>query len=126
MTAIRVLIVDNMMLELGLEAETAIDLETRLFSRTDTYVVNPKVVAYLKALKPDDYDLIVVGNNNGAGVEKAAAMPVALRSRTVIVWNSIPGAINRGEYEAMGFIHFSTRESLWRYLRANPAIYGSS
>ena len=67
-------------------------------------------------------DYVVIGNNLGAGVRKAAAVAEDMRAdKACVVWNSyFPG--EEAEYARLGFQHFMSRSDLGehfgKYLRA--------
>lgn len=94
--------------------------EQQLFYGLDTYEPDDKIVNFLSALQPDAYDFIVIGNNLGAGLVKAEALPVALRERTVVVWNNTPTKSNMEPYAQLGYTRFTARHLLVDYLLANP------
>jgi hypothetical protein len=56
----------------------------------------------------DQYDAVVIGNNEWVGRHKAAQIPQEMRPRTLIVWNHYtPG--EEAPYRSMGFTHFGQR-----------------
>lgn len=56
-------------------------------------------------------DLVVVGNNCGAGIPKAQAIAPCLREKTIVVWNSYYTGLDR-PYAVLGFKHFGSRSKL--------------
>lgn len=65
--------------------------------------------------KLSNFDIVVIGNNLGAGVLKAMAVHKRLRHRTVVVWND---DIFKGkeEYEKLGLHRFMPRHHLRNYI----------
>ena len=67
-------------------------------------------------------DYVVIGNNCGVGIRKAAAVAEVMRAnKACVVWNSyFPG--DEAEYARLGFKHFMSRsdlaQHLGKYLRA--------
>ncbi len=57
------------------------------------------------------FDIVVLGNNLGAGIIKASAIHQRLHGRTVVVWNDEYFA-GREKYETLGFKKFMARSSL--------------
>ena len=63
-----------------------------------------------------DYDHVVIGNNMGAGVQRATAVAEGMRDSTSIVWNVYaPGA--EQPYRGLGIRHFLSRDDLPGHLR---------
>ncbi|MFA5961449.1 MAG: hypothetical protein WC848_02070 [Parcubacteria group bacterium] len=63
-------------------------------------------------LKDQDFNLVVIGNNLGAGISKAKAVPETMKNQTIIVWNHSTFD-HMSIYADLGFQHFTTRTSLW-------------
>lgn len=60
-----------------------------------------------------EYDLIIVGNNNGTGMEVVAALPPTLRSKVIIVANTLPYHPREAErYTQLGVKELSVRSSI--------------
>ena len=80
------------------------------------YEANEKTLAKIKELTASkNFDIVVLGNNLGAGIVKAASIHPRLHSRTVVVWND-DGLGGKAEYEKLGFRNFMTRDSLEAYI----------
>ena len=56
-----------------------------------------------------NFDLIVIGNNLGTGLQYARVVPVEMRRRTLIVWNEYTPGDERG-YARMGYRKFASRK----------------
>ena len=57
-------------------------------------------------------DLIIIGNNLDAGVQKAFAVAEAMRSKTIIVWNDYRSGMERPYVRLGGFTRFCSRIDL--------------
>jgi hypothetical protein len=59
------------------------------------------------------YDLVIVGNNNGSGLDVVRALPSELRSKVIVVANALPlhPSEDRG-YRRLGVMEFSGRLGL--------------
>jgi hypothetical protein len=105
-----------------LSADTTTHVEVQLFRGTSEYTAQEPLLSFLRALQPYSYDLIIIGNNQGSGVTKAEAIPVALRPRAVVTWNDAPGGRVEA-YRRLGYTHFVTRDKLLNYLDKRPQVY---
>lgn len=56
-------------------------------------------------------DIVIIGNNLGAGVAKARAVADAMRDRTVVVWNVYRKG-DESTYAKLGFKRFGSRSDL--------------
>lgn len=62
-----------------------------------------------------DYDVIVVGNNLGAGLVKARYIDKRLIGRVVVVFNDKPKGTEG--YRALGIKQFKERLKLWEHVK---------
>jgi hypothetical protein len=63
----------------------------------------------------EHFDVVILGNNGKAGLEKAPHIPKTLRDRTIVVWTS---SVGRTEpYRDLGFNRFSTRSEVHNAIR---------
>jgi hypothetical protein len=91
---------------------------------SDGYGVSPRSLQLVREATPERYDAVIVGNNLGTGLSKAANLPEPMRSRTMIVWNQYQPGVERA-YAEMGFTRFGQRHSrdmdttydIWDFLR---------
>lgn len=76
-----------------------------------SYIPHHEHLAYFaKRVTEGDFDLIIVGNNEGSGVKRVRALPSALLTKVLVVWNNeVNMGENRREYEALGVTRFGTR-----------------
>jgi hypothetical protein len=63
-----------------------------------------------RAASPDQFDAVIIGNNEWVGRPKAKQIPPGMRSRTLIVWNH-HDPTKETPYREMGFSHFGQRYS---------------
>jgi len=64
---------------------------------------------------PEQYDLVVIGNNRGTGVEYARLLLHDIKSRVLVVWNDYrPG--DEEIYASLGLEHFCSRPEQADYL----------
>lgn len=98
---------------LELEAvEVVTEMDLLAGQDSDPYEPTPALLARIvKVTASEDYGAVVLGNNLGAGVEKAMAIDVRLRDRTFVAWNG-PTMRERDTYERLGYAHFHTRSDL--------------
>jgi hypothetical protein len=59
--------------------------------------------------KSGEIDLVIIGNNNGSGVDKAKQIAQALRTRTIVIANFMP---DPGDYTPHGYSRFCSRWTL--------------
>ena len=63
------------------------------------------------------FNIIVIGNNKGAGIQKAARIPQAIRPRTLIVWTDLPKDRESYQpYKDLGCTNFCTRRGFEDWL----------
>lgn len=74
----------------------------------DSYKVTPDVLLKIKGLSRGNVDLFVIGNNLGAGLEKAKAVSPEMRDRVVIIYNAIT-LEEKEAYKTLGFTRFESR-----------------
>ena len=74
------------------------------------YEVNG-MLSKIVCLLGEPFDIVILGNNMGAGVTIAQNIPEALRSKTIVVWNYYPIPRDVKEYEKLGLSHFCGRQS---------------
>lgn len=67
-----------------------------------------------------EVDIVVVGNNMGAGVPKARAVADDMKEMTIVVWNSYYQGVE-APYDGLGLKHFGSRSDLERLI---PAMLG--
>lgn len=88
-----------------------------MFDQVDTYDPDWRVLRVLAELEPDTFDVIVIGNNMGAGVVKAEVLSEACRSKVVVVWLDTPNEAATLPYRELGYTHFARRKDLEEYLQ---------
>ena len=72
------------------------------------YIVSDRGLELLRAATPALYDAIIIGNDLGVGEAYASVVPEAMKSCTMIVWNSYRAGLER-RYAELGFILFGNR-----------------
>lgn len=112
----------HMYIDAVLPPEAQLYPEEEMFENADSYGADPRVLEHLRSHSAS-YDLIIIGNNLGAGLVKASRVPPGMRERVVIVWNDAPNEYTTAPYKAMGYRHFSRRMDLMKFLENNPEIY---
>jgi len=66
--------------------------------------------------RKEHFDLVIIGNNKGAGLRKAACVKPSMRAASVVIlWNSF-GYRDTKPYENMGYTHFCTRDQYSKFL----------
>lgn len=82
------------------------------------------LMSFLKELTEDSYDLIIVGNNMGAGLLIVKALPAFLRDRVVVVWNRATSVQDAEcwQYPQEAVQHFAVRSELTKYLKEHFGI----
>lgn len=111
----------------GPDDEVHVEMQFFGIDRNEVYNSkgNPLVLDYVKEWG-STYDLIVIGNNLGAGIAKAQALERSARNRVVICWHDEPSEHNIAPYRALGYRHFTTRERLVEYILEDPELYAES
>jgi hypothetical protein len=115
---LKVLLLDKYADHLPNLSDRGITLEVthELSWNKDVYVAPKESLAQIEKLTAmGNFDVVVVGNNLGAGVLKAMAINPRLLGRTVVVWNENVFA-HRADYEKLGIRHFMTRVNLRTYV----------
>jgi hypothetical protein len=96
-------------------------IQEGLWGTLSVYEARPKTLEIIKRLTENkEVDLIVVGNNMGAGVPKAMAIADAMKEQTIVVWNYYCKG-DEAPYSAIGFKQFGSRTALERLV---PALLG--
>ena len=96
----------------GLHLEVT-TVEDREISDAHGYHFSPRAAEL--AAQADQYDLIIIGNNDGSGLAYATRIHGQMRPQTLIVWNRLhPG--DEAEYAAQGFEHFAARADQERWI----------
>lgn len=85
-------------------------LDGKLYQATDT------ALAIAAAAQPDQYGLVVIGHNMGAGFALAEALCAELRSAAVVVSYSPLDLSEQDSYIALGYGRFALRSALDREL----------
>ena len=65
-----------------------------------------------------EFDLVILGNNERAGLAKAGAIHTSLRRKTIVVSDGRLETGAQREYEKLGYERFMTRSKLSRELDA--------
>jgi len=87
------------------------------WSEADSYHPGPEETrAVEQVTAAGGVDLVVIGNNMGAGQKFAKVVAEPLRSRAIVVWNSEPREGDKRPYEALGLSHFGARHELGRLI----------
>lgn len=73
--------------------------------------------AVKKLTTSKEVDIVVVGNNLGAGVAKAKAIAEDMKEKTIVVWNSYSRG-NEAHYARLGLTHFGSRTDLRQMVSA--------
>jgi hypothetical protein len=55
-----------------------------------------------------EIEIVILGNNRGAGFVKAKSIPQRLKDRTIVLWNNRRAA-DEQPYAQLGFKHFGNR-----------------
>lgn len=93
--------------EIRLEVVSSLVLE-----EADAYKVEEQECEVVKNLTGGGaVDMVIVGNNNGAGVKRAGAIAEGMKEMTIIVWNDYEKGLE-APYHSMGFKHFGSRSDL--------------
>jgi hypothetical protein len=113
--------------EIGLQyvvVYSEVSNELRSYSRLDdsnlhsAYQAIKLIREANKKSKSSDIDLIIIGNNMGAGVDKARALTPEACPKTIVVWNDyLPGT--ELPYAELGYRYFASRadfETIKRYI----------
>lgn len=86
---------------------------------TKPYEADPDVCAVLeKITRMCAADVVILGNNLGAGLAKAVHIAGDMRSRTIVVWNDPPHEAVTAPYRTLGFTRFCTRTELAETVRS--------
>lgn len=96
--------------------------EDDIFPASDTYSPQESLLSYLRSVAIEAYSLIVIGNNLGAGLRKAAVISESMRNKCVIVWNDLPGSRELEPYQQLGYTRFTTRRYFEQYLEEHPEL----
>lgn len=102
--------------------EENVDVEAEMFPDVDVYAAEHRVLEFIRE-HAADYGLVIIGNNLGAGVFKAAFVPEAMWNRSVVVWNDEPTESMKAQYKQLGYQHFTSRRNLSEFLEQHPEIY---
>jgi hypothetical protein len=93
----------------GIELEVIRESE---WGTMDVYKAPPHVCEAVKQLTEEKkVDLVIVGNNMGAGVLKAQAIAEDMKEKTIVVWNFYTLGVEQ-PYAAFGLKHFCSRKNL--------------
>jgi len=86
------------------------------FGNSDEYTADPPFLRSLRKLQGDQFSLIILGHNAGAGLVKAKAIPAECRLKTHIIssWDLITP--DRGAYVRLGYPDENIF-TIWEYLR---------
>lgn len=68
------------------------------------------------------YDVVIVGNNLGHGLEVVPHLPMEQRGRTLITSNYTLPPAQRAAYEHLGCSHFCTRDQIYHALASDFGI----
>jgi hypothetical protein len=84
-------------------------------SSRSVYHPTPQLFNAIQAVTADgNIDIVVIGNNNGAGLYKAVCVANELRSKTIIIWNVYVPGHDEKEYQRLGYTHFASRGNLYK------------
>lgn len=97
-------------------------VEADLFPNNDVYEPHQAVLDYI-AKEGAIFDLIVIGNNLGAGLSKAEQLPLDARANAIVVWNEDPMPATTAPYRRLGYIHFMSRRRLMKFLKDNSEMF---
>ena len=75
------------------------------------YIVSRRSLELAAAATPEMYDVVLLGNNRGVGLEKAATLPATMRDRTLVMWDRYRSG-DEAAYASFGFTHFGQRSVL--------------
>lgn len=79
---------------------------------TDTYKPSKRLLSAIrKTTMADEVDFVIIGNNLGAGIQKAHVVSPHMYSRTLIAWHPDPG-IDPMPYMNLGINLFAYRSQL--------------
>jgi hypothetical protein len=78
-----------------------------------TYRSTPELEVRIREITAGGVDYVVIGNNMGAGVPKAAAVAESLRAEnTCVMWNGTPTDTDKAPYLSLGYTRFIRRADL--------------
>ncbi len=117
MRTVRILVLDTPGLfhrkalqEEGFTVElTGLEMEDTWSDEWGGYRISARAEQMASAATTADYDFVIIGNNRGHGFVLARELPMDLRSRTLVVWNSNSGQIEVPEYQELDYQHFGIR-----------------
>ncbi|MSR78847.1 MAG: hypothetical protein EXS59_01750 [Candidatus Taylorbacteria bacterium] len=93
--------------------------------RCSCYDPDPVLCEKIKTMTANrEVDIVVIGNNRGAGLEKAKAIAQHLQDQTIVTFFDKPHEGMTREYVEMGFKHFCIRRDLRQRLQTmlgNPS-----
>jgi len=97
----------------GVEQLLPLEVNLELFSEIDQPHSTEFFEKIRKLTAKKMIDLVVIGNNLGAGVKKAEAVAKKMRDRTIILWNRYtPGCPEEKHYRELGITRFASRSDL--------------
>jgi len=111
---VRVLYLDHFPFHEAWPQERGLRLDMTLESSWDSkpYDCTPENAEAIARLTTSrHFDVIVLGNNLGAGARKAQFIAPNRRSKVIVVYNGEPHHIE--QYKQLGIHHFSDRLKLW-------------
>ena len=83
------------------------------FYRPDSQAIE----AVREATAAGQADMVVIGDNVGAGLQFAEVIAPPLQSRTIVIWNFLPKPHDRHPYVRIGdFRHFGARHKIRRLI----------
>jgi len=62
--------------------------------------------------KNGDFDVVIVQNNTGIGVDKVKAVAHEMRSKVIVVWNDEPATSSKSPYIELGVKYFTSISNL--------------
>ncbi len=60
------------------------------------------------ARQAQEFDAVMIGNNEGTGLNYAHVIPEQMKARTIVLWNRYEPGVEGG-YAALGFTNFANR-----------------
>jgi hypothetical protein len=101
---------------------TEYEITKILVTNPHGYVLSQDGYNQVRLAAPDDFDLVVIGNNRGLGFSIVDALRLSMRSRAIIIWNRLDESGEQSRYRALGVTHFTERRTLREFI---PQIVGS-
>jgi hypothetical protein len=81
------------------------------------YLIPGDSLRQIAGARPAQFDLVIIGNNEGSGMSGARVLDPTMRDRTIIVWDRFTRGVDDVRYREQGILHFTTRILLVDYIQ---------